>query len=143
MVAAFFAVEKYINTEAVIYAYLDPKHLITDSIGPFDNYHTIGKFKPNGASKRIIRQSGIFTVHFPATLELDKDKGKNCKLEKIIIDKKYRKELLFDLSFYGINKASMFPDLEGLCKHVNWHMENINYWTSKQIENFVAADSEN
>lgn len=140
LIAAFFATEKYLETDAVIYAYRNPKVVSTESISPFDKYDSIGKFKPNGASQRISRQSAIFTIHFCATLPLENNLDEDCNLEKIIIDKQYRKELPFELSYYGINKASVFPDLDGLCNLVNWYMENRNYWDGKYVEDFVASD---
>ncbi|MFE0506451.1 hypothetical protein ACWF7H_14025 [Peribacillus butanolivorans] len=55
----------------------------------------------------------------------------NQKLEKIIIDRSYRRELRFELSSYGVDELSLFPDLDGLSKHVNWFIENISYWTGE------------
>ena len=62
-------------------------------------------------------------------LSLKDNLEKDDKLEKIIIDKSYRNELRHVLNHYGINEFSLFPDLDGLSKHVNWFMENYNYWT--------------
>lgn len=95
------------------------------------NKKGVAKVKPNGAAPRVVRQSGIFTVHNPPTLDLKEnlDSKNGEKLEKIIIDSFYRKELRFELSQYGINKLSLFPDLDGLSEHINWIMENSSYWT--------------
>ncbi|EDS78316.1 FRG domain family [Clostridium botulinum C str. Eklund] len=123
LIAAYFAVNKYYNSDAVIYAYFDPKTIIPKENKLFKN-KGINKFVPNGDIQRIVRQCAIFTVHGPATLSLEKNISNKCILEKIIIDKVYRKQLLFDLSYYGINRLSLFPDLDGLSSYINWHMRN-------------------
>lgn len=136
LIASFFAVENYLETDAVVYAYLMKKEIITSKSEPFDSYNQILKLRPNGASQRITRQSGIFTVHFPPTLSIEDNLKENSNIEKIIIDKGYRKELLFDLNYYGINKASVFPDLSGLSNLLNWYMENRSYW-SQDVKNII------
>lgn len=125
--AAFFAVEHFDNSDAVIYAYLNPTDEEPQTDKPFE-VQGIGKFKPRGLIQRIVRQSGIFTIHNPANLHLEDHIGPKDKLEKIVIDRDYRQELLFELSFYGVNQLSLFPDLDGLSRHSNWYMENKNYW---------------
>jgi hypothetical protein len=45
-------------------------------------------------------------------------------LERIVIAGNYCKDLLFELSHYGINRLSLFPDLDGLSDYLAWFMEN-------------------
>lgn len=47
------------------------------------------------------------------------------RLEKIIINRQYRKQFTIELSHYGVNKLSLFPDLDGLSRHVNWSYLNL------------------
>lgn len=126
LVAAFFAVQNNEKYDAIIYAYYNPYRIKTDEINVFQ-HEGIGKVKPNGTAARVVRQSGIFTIHNPPTLSLEDNLEDNI-LEKIIIDSSYRNELRFELSHYGINEFSLFPDLDGLSQHVNWFMENSHYW---------------
>ncbi len=42
--------------------------------------------------------------------------GETDNPEKIIIDRSYRNELIFELSNYGINKYTLFPDSD-LCPY--------------------------
>lgn len=140
LVAAFFAVQNYEECDAVIYAYLNQYSVKTKEVNPFEHDEGVFKIKPNGAAPRIVRQSGIFTIHNPPTLHLEDSLKEDQKLEKIIIDHSYRRELRFELSQYGINELSLFPDLDGLSKHVNWFMENNSYWTGgidKEIESIT------
>lgn len=130
LVAAFFAVQNEEDCDAIIYAYFNNYDFKTEEKNPFEQQGII-KIKPNGFAPRIVRQSGIFTIHNPPTLKLESSLKEDQILEKVIIDNSYRKELRFELSHYGINELSLFPDLDGLSKHMNWGMENSSYWTGK------------
>lgn len=136
LVAAFFAVQNDDDDDAVIYAYYNDQSLKTETIEPF-KHEGVSKVKPNGMAPRVVRQSGIFTIHNPPKLNLKDNLNENDRLEKIIIDSSYRKELRFELSHYGINALSLFPDLDGLSQHINWFMEESSYWDEnikKEIE---------
>lgn len=137
LVAAFFAVRDYIDKDAAIYAlhksfYITSDH--EDSKNPFHNYDKIYKFKPSGITQRLTRQHGIFTVHNPPNKDLKENICEDETLEKIIIKKEYKKELLFELSFLGVNDMTIFPDLDGLSTHIDWHMNNIEYWRTSDID---------
>lgn len=56
------------------------------------------------------------------------------ELEKIIISKVLKEELTFTLNQYGINYLTIYPDLEGLSKHLSWHGSNSKYWDNKIFE---------
>jgi len=133
-VATYFAVEKSYDEDAYVYAYNSTLYVQTSSCDSFD-YVGVTRYKPYGMSQRIVRQDGIFTIHNPVTLDIESSLGKDSIIEKIIIDKSYRKELLFDLSFYGVNRLSLFPDLDGLSYHCNWHTSNRKHW--KNIGNSI------
>jgi hypothetical protein len=83
-------------------------------------------FRPKHVTRRIVAQSGWFTVHrFDskdggfATLE-NVRRIKN-RLTKIMIPGESFSEIREDLGRMGIHHASMFPDLDGLCKDVLWN----------------------
>lgn len=92
-------------------------------INPY-NQITTKIFKPNMISKRLISQSGWFSVH-----KYMKKKNKfipleeNGKFNKFLIKVTINgnsTEMNHQLSLYGINASNLFPDLDGLCKHLNW-----------------------
>lgn len=130
LIAAFFAVEKDQDSDALIYTYYSEKEVDTRSERPF-SCKGVKKVRPNGVARRIVNQSCIFTAHGPPDLSLEESLSGEDKLERIIISKSYRRELKFDLSFYGINRFALFPDLDGLSKHANWYLENKEYWSNK------------
>lgn len=72
-------------------------------------------FLPNHITARITAQSGIFSVHAnPYIPFLSKN------ITKITINPDYRKPLKKLLNQYGVNKANLFPELDGIAGHVKW-----------------------
>ena len=123
LAAAFFAVAEDLDCEAAIFSYRPDTLLLTEVVQPFD-LGGIAVYKPFHLAQRISRQMGIFTVHGPASLALEEVEGEAEKLEVVVIERTYRKQLLFDLAAYGINHGALFPDLDGLSEHMNWKMLN-------------------
>jgi len=120
LVAAYFAVSGNSETDSCIYCLhiADNKLIDTekDKIGGVDS---IARFIPSAYVGRIIGQSSTFTYH-PRPQDILDDSIAGIELEKIIVSPKNREEILFDLNFYGINETSLFPDVEGLSRHINW-----------------------
>lgn len=115
LVAAFFAVEKEHNGDSAIYAYRSFKHLrIEDYPDPFQ-VDRISRIIPNHVTIRITVQSGLFTIH-PNPYE----PFKSTAIKKAIIPNLQRKTLKRALSTVGIDVASMFPDLDGIARHIDW-----------------------
>jgi hypothetical protein len=138
MIAAFFAVSLPYGamedeTGCVIYAHYSNRPFFDTKKHP-DPFHIADKsaiedkiyrLSPRSVLQRIIRQGGIFTIHFPAHCSLNDYLPQGDQLEKITIDRTYRKQFSLDLSHYGINKMSLFPDLDGLSRHINWSSLNL------------------
>jgi hypothetical protein len=91
---------------------------------PFEQERTIA-FKPNHVTQRITAQNGWFTTH-----KFNTKHGRTSRLEfvqdfkdkvfRIDIDNKARHDILLGLDKFGINHASVFPDLSGLTNYLNW-----------------------
>lgn len=128
LVACYFAVKNSINKDSVVYSYLNEVEIIQDKHDPF-KVDGVFAFRPKGIASRVTNQSSLFTIHGPASLDLSENLSSDSNLEKIIIDKDYKKELVFELSFYGFNELTMFPDLDGLSSFVNWHVKSREYWS--------------
>ncbi len=119
LIATFFAVVKDEDLDASVYKF-KPKDLADQSKKPFD-LKTVTFFKPKAITKRIIAQQGSFTVH-PKPFSNSFVKGGT--LEKIVIGRKYRKKLKFELHRYGFSYFSVFQDLQGLSKYIEWRWLN-------------------
>lgn len=121
LVAAFFAASHRNRADAYLFAYspdADPIEGTTDT-KPFE-LQGVAIFRPRCVARRIGNQIGIFTVHGQPSTPLDESLSRKDRLERLIIDSSYRGELLAELDHYGINRLSLFPDLDGLSDYLNW-----------------------
>lgn len=115
LVACYFAVEEECDDDSVIYAYYNKWHIsIEKHPEPFE-YDKVGKFIPRHLTRRITAQAGLFTIHPNPFKSFDSD-----KVEKIIVPNRIRHELKKTLSKYGVDRFSLFPDLDGLSNHIKW-----------------------
>lgn len=95
----------------------------TERYGPLSNKIT-KIFRPKIISRRISAQLSAFTVHkindggrvirFETHLKFSK------KLLKITIPPKHFPAIRNRLNMLGVNSASVFPDIDGLCSHLQW-----------------------
>jgi FRG domain len=74
------------------------------------------RYIPRIVSPRIRAQSGVFTVH-PAPMTEFKPDG---EVLRIRIPYSRREDLKTSLFRHGIHEAVLFPDLDGLARHINW-----------------------
>lgn len=93
-------------------------------ISPFECNRT-KVYQPNHITQRIVAQSGWFTVHKyfkdeKVFIPLDNNKLYKKKRIKLTIPTRLFSELRYRLNQCGINSATMFPDLDGLCQHIEW-----------------------
>ncbi len=81
--------------------------------------------KPNLNNVRIVAQGGWFTAHRYSKkgkrfVSLESNTDIKRSLIQIEIPGKAKSGTLKQLDMLGINSQSLFPDVEGLCKYVNW-----------------------
>jgi hypothetical protein len=115
LAAAFFAVEEPHDGDSTVYAFNHSKMIRTEQYTDPFAYKQLSKFVPNHITPRITAQSGVFTIHPEPRKPLNSD-----KIDKLIIPSHFRKELKRILYQYGIHRASLFPDLDGLAKHIKY-----------------------
>jgi len=75
------------------------------------------RYIPRIVTPRLRAQSGVFTVHPTPTEEFQLDAG---HLDRIRIPHANRKPLKDSLFRHGIHEGIMFPDLDGLARHIQW-----------------------
>jgi hypothetical protein len=115
LVAAYFAVEREFDGDSLIYAYPSRSFILTSKYrDPFKRAE-VGKFIPRHITTRITAQAGLFTIH-PKPLE----PFQAPEIERIVIKRKFRSGLKKILYNYGIHRASLFPSMDGLAKHIEW-----------------------
>jgi hypothetical protein len=133
LAAAYFALVREgggvdSTVDSVVYAHYSEKDPIESiSRDPFDHQEGIFRVRPSSVAPRIIRQGGIFTVHNPPTKDLETDLPAGDRLDKIVISQDCKEEFAIQLSHFGVNRLSLFPDLDGLSAHINWSFGNLKY----------------
>lgn len=128
LAAAWFAVADPGDGDSVIHCFKTSNVLRdTKAQTPFER-QGVTQFTPTRVSDRVSRQIGVFTHHNPPTLSLQKGMTPLDRMDQIIIDRKYRTELMFELNPYGVNAQTLFPHMVGLSRHFNWIMSSFNYW---------------
>lgn len=98
-----------------------------------DRKKDINPFKPSSTkilrppqnNNRIISQAGWFTAHRFSLknqkyVSLEKNTIYKNSIVKILVPSSIKRKILIQLNNFGINHQSMFPDFEGICKHLNW-----------------------
>ena len=99
-----------------------------DTTEPFDDHPYVRLFRPRAIVPRIIVQHGLFTIHPDPNAALEEGTAELSGFEKMIVPQDKRSTLLAELSYYGVNSTSLFPDLDGLSQFVNWAIESGEYF---------------
>ncbi|MBX9704049.1 MAG: FRG domain-containing protein [Silvanigrellaceae bacterium] len=129
LVALWFACsdEKYKNQASFVYILnASEKMVINTKISESPFKTTLTRIlRPTLNNNRIIAQSGWFTAH-----KFDKKSNKFIALEnntaikplltQIEIEASAKSDIEKKLAVYGINNRTIYPDLIGLCAHLNW-----------------------
>lgn len=81
--------------------------------------------RPTLNNSRIISQSGWFTSHRFDTrsskfIALENNRTTKPLLTQIEIKAELKEDIQKKLAIYGINNRVIYPDLPGLCSHLNW-----------------------
>jgi hypothetical protein len=121
LVALYFAVEKFYDTDCAVYAFkgdFTKVHVPEDNGDPLKHPDFVA-YSPPHISPRITAQAGLFTLHPRPFTAFDHD-----QITKIIVPVGIRKSLKRTLSVYGVHPRSIFPDLDGLTQWLK-----INYFS--------------
>jgi hypothetical protein len=90
---------------------------------PFDKGGT-RIFRPKLITRRIAVQGGVFTVHRLSDddtfVPVDNNKSFKSRLVKFAIPAANFSHILQHLDGCGVNRFTLFPDLDGLCDHLAW-----------------------
>lgn len=89
-------------------------------------------FLPRVVADRISAQSGVFTIHEPVDnltpqfIPLEEHPSFVPNLVKIPIRAEHFGRLRDQLHHCGINSSAIYPDLGGLCQHLEWRFTQPN-----------------
>lgn len=94
-----------------------------DRSSPFSKGAT-SIYRPRVITRRIAAQGGIFTVHNMMRSEgfvaLENNKRFRSRLTKFIVTAGAFPHIRKHLDGCGVNRSILFPDLVGLCDHLEW-----------------------
>jgi len=119
LVAAYFATcmtPRKDNADFAIYAY-DSKYYDTSEIpsDPFSIEDDFIELHADYYTERMAAQRAFFTLH------KNPDEPFRVKdLVKFVFPGSVRSQTLFTLDFYGVNKATLFPGLDGIAEYWGW-----------------------
>lgn len=128
LVALFFAVNQHKDHDGAVY-FLRLDKVIDTERNKIDEVEGVAWLIVRPMAQRILVQDGIFTFHSPPNLEVASEKlhddlmgltGHNASLQRAIIRKQDKAAIERQLSDFGFNHRRLFPDLDGLSRHVNW-----------------------
>lgn len=126
LIAIYFAVEESfedidITEFSKIYIHKALSKVRLNSVfDPFE-IDTVERFVPKHWDNRIIAQEGLFTVHNKPYEPWEPE-----ELDSVLIHKDIRKAIKTTLNRFGINAGTVYPDLDGLTKHIKWVRSNIH-----------------
>lgn len=124
LVSTYFACRKESDTDAALYVIKPlPSLQCVDFIEEPDPFSItdIKYLWPPHVTPRLAVQSGIFTIHpNPQTQWSSKI------IDKILISASARTKILEGLKRYGIHESSLFPDLDGLGRHLKIEIKQMN-----------------
>lgn len=130
LAALWFACSDEMKGDVYVYALVADDLLEKDvySKNPFSQAHT-RVFQPRLNNSRIVAQHGWFTLHRYAAknsrfVSLDKNPETSKNLSEFRIPAGTRPSILASLAQHGISAKTIYPDLGGLCQHLNWKYQS-------------------
>jgi hypothetical protein len=119
LIAAFFAVERagIVNgtrTDAALYGISCPLIIDSNTLKWPDGHDVVAYYPPH-VTHRITVQRALFTIHRQPDIPWDPP-----GLKKWLIPSDTCLAIKLALSRAGINRASLFPDPDGIAAHINW-----------------------
>ena len=117
-VAAFFAVDPAgivdgSRADAALYG--TPCPLVIESGQKWPSGHDVVSYEPPHLTPRITVQQALFTVHSQPDIP-----WKPESLRRWVIPSEACLHIKLALNRAGINRASLFPDRDGIAAHLNW-----------------------
>ncbi|HVY21852.1 MAG TPA: FRG domain-containing protein [Steroidobacteraceae bacterium] len=123
----FACADRSHNGDVFVYA-LEVDDLMMEGIDyekdPFGTKKTRA-FQPRLNNARVTAQDGWFTLHVYSRkskrfVPLEKNNEVKNFLHEFCIPAELRMEMLRALDRHGVSSRTLFPDLEGLCRYLNW-----------------------
>ena len=126
LAALWFACVDQTPGDVFVYAFDTQDALLEEpySKNPFEHGET-KVFQPRLNNPRIVAQQGWFSLHCfsPHSCQwvpLEKSAELKGRLITIEVPSDSRPEILQSIARHGTSTRTLFPDLDGICRHLNW-----------------------
>jgi len=128
LVALWFACSNESNMKNDSYVYIfeakGVKKVDSNNHFPFTSTETM-ILRPSLNNERIIAQSGWFTNHYYSDTEkrfipLEDDAIYSHLITQICVSATAKQDIIKKLAIFGIRYNSIYPNIVGLCHHLNW-----------------------
>lgn len=128
LAALFFSVDSCSDCDGAVFCH-SPNGHIDAKVAVLGSFPYIGQYTPPPFDTRILLQSGVFTYHpapnEPLTAMPVQDLGPltpehGANLVRLVVKRDIKPILKRQLDEIGVNRKSLFPDLDGLSDFVNW-----------------------
>lgn len=116
LIAAFFAVESAEETGAALLYGVHGLPVAEPTADPF-RLEEVSLYRPAHLTPRIAPQWSVFTVHPRPAEDFRRDRRLTAWM---IRDAETCRGIRIVLDSCGINSASIYPDLDGLARHIYW-----------------------
>jgi hypothetical protein len=129
LVALYFAVEMNGETDGAVACHFPQEIINREKLTIYDVLDDPALLEPRPFDRRIAAQAGVFTYHVHPNRplvarrvsgEMERAAPNGVNLVIMRIPAKLKPTLQRQLSTIGINRKTLFPDLEGLSAFVNW-----------------------
>lgn len=125
LVACFFACSECPEQDGAIHILEAPEQLVLPELDLNGTSAARGVFGyiPRAISPRVLNQKALFTLHCDASQRIQvtgSTLGRDHpNLVVLTIPAAMKKEIIKLLGDYGVDRAVLFPDLDGLSAHIN------------------------
>ena len=121
LVALYFAVEDMADEDGTVFALRAPRQVPKQMLeeSPFGITKPM-KFNPRIVVPRMWAQEGLFTVHSNLEEPLTTKSRPGWLVEQFQVPAEMKLRIRYELYRHGVHRAALFPDLDGLSKHLKW-----------------------
>lgn len=125
LVACYFACYEQPDKSGAVFIYEPDRmqFLNNSNTHSLKDLNGVFAYIPHAISPRVLNQKALFSVHCDAQHQLPIEPSyfdsSTPNLIKILIPAALKKEVIKLLDDYGINRTTLFPDLDGLSAHIN------------------------
>jgi hypothetical protein len=119
LAALLFAVSGQSEHDSAVWCFRYRRSHKTESVDPYA-IDEVFVLRPAHFNSRIVGQASYFTAHPIPLRPFEASKESGEELVKLVIPRGIRYRIRGELDRVGVNFATLFPDLDGIARHITW-----------------------